>query len=110
LCRAAYEWGQHAAIARGVGLTDEEIARVPGGADAPGWGDFDAALLRAADELHHDACISDGTWSALVGRFDERQLIEVPMLVGHYHMVAFVLNSLGVQREEGVADMPVAAS
>ena len=24
------------------------------------------------------------------------------MLVGHYHMVAFTLNSLGVQREPGV--------
>jgi hypothetical protein len=26
----------------------------------------------------------------------------VPMVVGHYHMVAFMLNSLGVQREPGV--------
>ena len=27
------------------------------------------------------------------------QMIELPMLVGHYHMVAFALNSLGVQVE-----------
>ena len=27
-------------------------------------------------------------------------MIELPMLVGHYHMVAFALNSLGVQVEE----------
>jgi hypothetical protein len=30
-------------------------------------------------------------------------MIEVPMLVGHYHMVAFALNSLGVQVEDDVA-------
>ena len=65
-------------------------------------------LLTAADELHADACITDGTWLALADRYDERQQIEVPMLVGHYHMVAFTLNSLGVEREEGVPGLPEA--
>lgn len=106
LCRSAYEWGQHVLIARSVGITDEEIARVVQGSDAPGWDPFERALLMAADELHDDACISDATWAALAERYDERQLIELPMLVGHYHMVAFTLNSLGVTREEGVPGLP----
>ena len=38
----------------------------------------------------------------------ERQLVEVPFLVGHYHMVAFTLNTLGVEREDGVPDLPSA--
>jgi 4-carboxymuconolactone decarboxylase len=101
-CGSEYEWGQHALIAKATGLTDAEIGRVQDGPDAPGWDAFDATVLRAADELHDDACLSDETWQRLAGRYDERQLIEVPMLVGHYHMVAFTLNSLGVQREPGV--------
>ena len=101
-CRAEYEWGQHALIGAATGLTDAEIHRIQDGPDAPGWEPFDAVLLRAADELHDDACLSDDTWHALAARYDERQLIEVPMLVGHYHMVAFTLNSLGVQREPDV--------
>ncbi len=101
-CGSEYEWGQHVLIARASGLTDEEIARVQRGPDVPGWDPFDAALLRAADELHDHNCVSDATWSVLAARYDERQLIEVPMLVGHYHLVAFTLNSLGVQREPGV--------
>lgn len=106
LCRSAYEWGQHVLMARAVGVTDDEIARVVEGADAEGWEPFERTLLRAADELHDDACLSEGTWAALSERYDERQLIEVPMLVGHYHMVAFTLNTLGVQREEGVPGLP----
>jgi alkylhydroperoxidase family enzyme len=101
-CRSQYEWGQHVLIAKGAGIADEEIARVTHGPDAAGWDAFERALLTAADELHSDACITDATWAALAERYDERQLIEVPMLVGHYHMVAFTLNSIGVQREEGV--------
>lgn len=104
-CRSAYEWGQHVLIARKSGITDEEIERIKSGPDAPGWDAFDAALLRAADELHDDHVISDATWATLAARYDERQLIEVPMVVGHYHLVAFTLNSLGVQREPGVPAM-----
>jgi 4-carboxymuconolactone decarboxylase len=99
-CRSDYEWAQHERIARAVGVTGDEIARVQVGADAPGWAPFDALLLRAADELHADACLTDATWAALAERYDERQLIEVPMLVGHYHLVAFTLNTLGVPLED----------
>jgi alkylhydroperoxidase family enzyme len=104
-CRSAYEWAQHVRIARAAGLTDDEIerARSTAGAGAPGWSPDDALLIRAADELHDDACLTDATWAALADRYDERQLIEVPMVVGHYHMVAFALNSLGVQVEDEVA-------
>jgi alkylhydroperoxidase family enzyme len=102
LCRSEYEWGQHVLLARRSGVDDVEIARVQEGPDAAGWTALEAALLRAADELHTDACIGDATWGVLAAHLDERQLIEVPMLIGHYHLVAFTLNSLGVQREPGV--------
>ena len=58
-------------------------------------------LLTAADELHDQSRISDATWAALAARYDEKQLIELPILVGQYHLVAFALNSLGVQVEGG---------
>jgi 4-carboxymuconolactone decarboxylase len=99
-CGSEYEWGQHTLIASTAGLTDDEIARVQ---DAPeGWDERDAVVLRAVDELHADSCISDSTWTVLAGRYDERQLIELLMLIGHYHLLAFTLNSLGVERDEGV--------
>jgi 4-carboxymuconolactone decarboxylase len=103
LCQAEYEWGQHRLIGLAVGLSEAEIERVREGADAEGWDDFDAVLLRAAEDLHASARISDATWQTLSSRYDERQLIEVPMVVGHYHMVAFALNALGVELESGVA-------
>ena len=102
LCDAEYEWGQHRLIGLKAGIDEGEISRVKLGPDAEGWDPFDAALLRAVDEMHQRACISDATWDALADQYDEHQLIEVPMLVGHYHMVAFTLNSLGVELEPGV--------
>jgi alkylhydroperoxidase family enzyme len=101
-CQSEYEWGQHVLIARAAGITDEEIERLKVGPDAPGWEPSDAVLVRAADELHDDGCITDATWATLAARYDVPQLIEVPMVVGQYHLVSFTLNSLGVQREPGV--------
>jgi hypothetical protein len=93
-------------IAGDAGVTAEEMERLTlaDAPDAPGWAAFDATLIRAADELHEDSCLGDATWQALAGRYDERQLIEVPMLVGHYQLLAFTLNSLGVQLEEGAGE------
>ena len=104
-CQAAYEWGQHVIIGEAAGLTPAEIERIPV-RSTEGWNAPDAALLRAADELHQDCCISDPTWAELAERYDVQQLIEIPMLVGHYHLVAMTLNSLGVQLDEEITGFP----
>jgi alkylhydroperoxidase family enzyme len=106
LCRAEYEWGQHVLIARTSGVTDEEIERIAAGPDAPGWSAGDAALLRAVDELHRDAFVSDATWAALGTRYDVRQLIDLVFAVGQYQLVSMALNTLGVQRDAGVPGFP----
>ncbi len=82
---------------REAGLTDEEIARIKEGPDTDGWDPFDATLLRAADELHADAFISDETWTALSERYTTQQLMDVVFTVGQYNMVSMALNSFGVQ-------------
>ncbi len=105
-CRAGYEWGQHEIIARASGISDEEIQRVADGPDAPGWDDFDAALLRAVDELHDDAFISDATWATLSTRYGPQEMIDLVFAVGQYHLVSMALNTLGVQLDEGVRGLP----
>ncbi len=104
-CRAGYEWGHHVAIGLQSGLTRDEIDRVPEGPDG-GWPPTDAVLLRAADELHQEQRLADATWESLRARYDEQQLVELPMLVGHYHMLAMTLNSLGVELEPGYEELP----
>lgn len=97
-CGSAYEWGQHVGIGREAGLSDDEMRRVAEGPDA-GWSIEDAAKIRAVDELTDHHRISDETWTTLAGIYTEMQLIEVPMLSGHYAMLAGALNSFGVPPE-----------
>lgn len=101
-CGSEYEWGQHWLIGTYVGLTDDEVLRVKDGPDVEGWSPSEAAVLRAVDELHDDNCIGDRTWGALEAVFDDVQRIELIMLIGQYHQLAFALNSLGVELEDDV--------
>ncbi len=104
--KSSYEWGQHVRISLDGGMEREAIDRVLEGSDVDGWTSHEAALLRAADELHADSRISDATWKALAETYDDEQLMEATMVVGHYHMVAFALNSFGVELDEGLEPLP----
>jgi alkylhydroperoxidase family enzyme len=101
-CGSEYEWGQHVAIGRATGLSDDEIRRVAKGPEAPGWNTFDAAILRAVDELHDDSFLSDASWNALTAQWSTEQLIDLIFAVGQYTLVSMALNSLGVQLDAGV--------
>ncbi len=101
-CRSQYEFSQHALIALTCDITIDEVQRTKLAVVEGGWTVDDAALLDAADELHDQARISDDTWQTLASRLDEQQLLDVIFTVGNYHVVAFALNSCGVQLDAGV--------
>jgi alkylhydroperoxidase family enzyme len=101
LCQSPFEWAEHVAIGKQVGLATEEIERVTEGPVALGWNDYDRALLRAVDELMTDAMISDATWEILATKLEDEQLIEIPLLVGTYQGIAYLVNSLRMRLREG---------
>ena len=106
LCHDDYAWTPHARSAARAGLSEEEITRITMGPDAKGWSAFDAMLLRAADELHRDQFISEGTWKALAQRYDERQLLDTVFTVGQYTLVSMFLNSAAVSLPPGETGLP----
>ena len=92
-----YERAHHVRLGRRAGLTDDDLRRVGQGPDAAGWSERARALLTAVDELHHGGEVSDATWDALAGHLDERRLIELVVLAGHYEMLATFINTLRIE-------------
>lgn len=105
-CHSDYEWGHHVRIAATAGLSAEDVMRVASGPDAPGWESVERALLRAADELHETSTIHQHTWDELALEYSAPELIEVAVVVGQYHALAFAANALGVALEEGLSPLP----
>ena len=101
-CRSGYEWVQHSRIGLQAGLTRDEIEAIKRGPDAAGWTPLDAAMLRAADELVADKFVTENTWAAL-GDLSEAQRMDLVYTVAQYTQVSMILNSFGVQLDEGQA-------
>jgi 4-carboxymuconolactone decarboxylase len=101
LCRAKYEWGHHVAIGKQIGLGDDDIKRIKEGPEAAGLDTFEATLLRAVDELHANTVIGDSTWKELAARYNTQQILDLLFTAGQYKLVSMVLNSAGVELEEG---------
>ncbi|WP_310963730.1 carboxymuconolactone decarboxylase family protein [Nocardioides terrisoli] len=92
-----YELDHHVRLGRRAGVTAEDLERVYAGPDTDGWTPAEQALLRAVDELVHEKDISDPTWTALRSAYDDRRVLELVMLVGHYDALATTLLTLRVQ-------------
>ena len=120
---SAYELTQHRRLARRAGLGAAELAAAeelaehpehPGHPEHtahpghPGLTDRERLLLWATDELLADQDLSDATWARLEELFDERERIEIVMLVGHYAMLATALHALRVRpdRPRGRREAP----
>lgn len=95
---SAYEHAQHVVIGRQVGLSDDEIARA--GQPVEEWDEADRTLLRFVDEMLDSDGADVTTWEALHERFDDRQMLELSLLVGFYRMLAGFLVVVGVEVED----------
>ena len=99
LTHSDYLWAKHSG---GAGLSAPEIRRVAEGPDAKGWTPLEAALLRAADDLHRNSIITTPTWTALAKDFGTPQLMDTTFTVAEFTMLATTLNSIGVEPDAGV--------
>ncbi|WP_408895540.1 carboxymuconolactone decarboxylase family protein [Nocardioides sp. R1-1] len=93
---SAYELAQHRRLARRAGLSAAELAAVEDGGTADTLTVRERLLLRATDALLAEQDIADPLWAELGERFDDRERIEILMLVGHYAMLATALHVLRV--------------
>jgi len=103
LRRCAYEFEHHVRLGARAGVTAKDVERVVAYPGGEAWSARERTLLAAVDELHADGDLADATWDALRGQLDQRGLIELVFLVGHYEMLATALQTLRVQPDRARA-------
>ena len=95
LCRAPYEFSQHIAFGRRVGLSDSQIR----GIAEPNVALFDPkqmAVLAYAGELTTNSRVSDATFAAVEAFLNAEEIVELTMVTSYYNMVSRILNALQV--------------
>lgn len=109
-CHAEYEWGVHVtAFGASIDLTSAQVrASVHGMPDDACWSPRDRAVLAMVDELHDTGDASDATWAALAEHLDETQRLQLLLLAGWYHAIAFACNAARLPLETWAERFPPA--
>ena len=99
---ARYEWVQHVAIARAVGISDEQIAAVEAGKleTAGALGEIERAVLRFTAEVLDGPRVSDTTFAAVTEHLSPREIVELLLTVGEYFMLARVMTTLELELDD----------
>ena len=105
-CQSVYEFGQHTLMGREAGLTDAEIYAVTRPIGTYAWAPDDAVLLQMADDLFSDDAVSDATWAELTARWSVPEVMEFVTASLSYRMISGLLNTFGVQLDDGVPGWP----
>ncbi len=107
-CGCEYEWGVHAvSFGARAGLSAEQVAAtVTDRPESAVWSERDALLIRLVDELHETATVSSALWAELERQWTAPELLELVLIVGWYHAIAFIANSAGIELEEWALRFP----
>lgn len=104
LCGSRYEWTQHRAIGRRVGLTAGQIEAIATDPESHALEERTRRLLAIVPELLDDHAVAESTYEALAGTFAPAEILEAVMLVGSYAMLAGALSTFGVPLEDAWGD------
>jgi alkylhydroperoxidase family enzyme len=99
---SVYEWSNHVGVARGAGLTDDEILAVRT-ADASVLSDADLVAIRVVDEVLDATFVSDATLAearSLLGDGDAR--FELVMIPAFSRAIGTMLRTFAVPLEDGL--------
>ena len=100
---AAFEWTAHEPIARRAGLSDGQLAalRQADGGEPGGWTPVQAAVLAFTDASTRGVAVPDDVFAGVRALLDDRQVVELAVLVGGYAMVSRFLVALRVPPPPG---------
>lgn len=105
LSNSAYEVFQHEALARHVGLSDEQIAAVSEAERAHEMlGEAAAAVLEFVDDVVFNVRASDATLAAVRRHLSDTQVIDLTLVTGAYMMFSRFLETTGVEIDAEAID------
>jgi 4-carboxymuconolactone decarboxylase len=103
-----YELAQHVGIARGAGLTEQQINAIidTDDLDGPGFSRTERAVLDVVTELCGTHRLADDSFAAARAALGDEALTELLMLVSCYYGLTLVLNAVDLDVDAAARFQP----
>ncbi len=103
---AEYEWIQHVGISKALGIDNEQISAVEHDDLKAACLNPDAqVLLRFTSEVLDRPRAEAETFAAISARFPPRQIVELLLVIGSYHMLARLMTTLDIDIDPAVGSV-----
>jgi alkylhydroperoxidase family enzyme len=96
-----YELHQHGILALSNGLSKEEMALITSSQPVTTLSAAENLVCRMSEQLEQNATLDEATFTEARSLFDNRQFIELVILIGFYCCVARFLNATRLKLESG---------
>ncbi len=97
--RSLYEWTQHIAVAKSLGVTEDEIARIAVDGPVTQLDEEGNLLCRVADEISRDVRLSGEALGEIKRLYGVRQATELILCCAYFNMLSRFLESTRVELE-----------
>ncbi|KAL3771073.1 hypothetical protein ACHAWU_006450 [Discostella pseudostelligera] len=110
--RSEYVWKHHVVIGSEFGITKSEcetLQQIPRSTTTTTPDTFSGrenALIALTDDMVISRTISNSTWQRCSAFFEESELVDIILVISHYVFFSLVNNSLCVQVEPALNDVP----
>ena len=104
LHRSSFEWYAHEAVARRLGMTDEEIAALAALVPADTFDAAERAVQTAVRTLIERGDLDAAEFAALEAELGTEGTVELVILTGYYGLLALAMRVLRTPLPDGVAD------
>jgi 4-carboxymuconolactone decarboxylase len=94
--RAAFEIYAHSAVARGVGVTEDQIATITAGKRPTDLSEEAQVAYDVAVDLLDGRVLAEAAYQRAIGVFGQLGVAELIYLVGHYCFVSITLNGFDI--------------
>jgi 4-carboxymuconolactone decarboxylase len=95
---AQYAWIQHVALAKSIGVSDEQISSLQQGSiEGDHFTTKEQLMLSFVDEVMQTPRVSDTTFEQMRRLFSSRELVELLLVVGCYWTVGRVMTTLDIE-------------
>jgi alkylhydroperoxidase family enzyme len=105
-----FVFSQHCKAARGVGLSDEQVAAIPSWPVADCFSPLERAVLAYTDALvTQSGRVADGVFDALRAELSDEQILELTYITSLYDMHATMCRALRLEyddRDEPIVEIP----
>ena len=100
--KADYEWTHHVRVAKGLGVTDEEIMIIGSENPVTSLDEEGNLLCRVADEISLNVRLSDEALTRILERYGVRGSTELILCCSYFNMISRFLESTRVELETTV--------